>query len=177
MRHPASITSGLVIPRPAGLPAVLAPLANELAHCYWLIDTQSGPFRDYSLPGREAVYDKLLVETDACRDTSCSCWRPGTLPRYARQVVVDEWTYLFAMQCDRAAVSERAAWLWRQSGKFDDAFFAGLSAVADLFFMHGDGWWEVYTPHDDWRCELRSAFANSFTRSAAEAGRPPSDAA
>lgn len=172
MRLQTSITSGLVVPHAIELRAVLAPLAADLAKCYWLIDAQSGPFRD-NLPGQnEAVYDELLVETDACRGTSCSCWRPGTLPRLADQVVVDEWTYLFAMQCDETGVPERAEWLRPRLGKFDADFFAGLPAVADLFVIHADGWWEVYTSREDWQCELRVAFPDAFERSVGEVGLP-----
>ncbi len=159
------------------MPDIIAPLADEVARCYWLVDTQSGPFRDGYLPEQEAVYEKLFVEVERCRDTSTTCWRPGTLPRYAKEVVIDEWTYLFGMRCDEKSVPERAGWLCSWVGKFDSDFFARLGVVADLFVMHVDGWWEVYTGHDEWQQRLRTAFPQSLKRSSGEVGRPPGEAA
>ena len=168
---------GIIIPRPAELRAVLEPLAGELADCYWLVETQSGPFRDYYVPEKEAAYDALALDTEACRDTSCSTWRPGTLPDHADQLVVDEWTYLFAMRCDESDVAARAAWLMPHIGRFGAGFFAGFESVVDLFVMHVDGWWEVYTRHSEWHRQLRRAFPESFERSVAEAGAPPHEGA
>ena len=177
MQLETSITSGLVIRQTMPLKTILAPFAAELSKCYWLIETQSGPFRDHHLPDKEAAYEKLFFETDACRDSSCTCWRPGTLPRHAEQVVIDEWTYLFAMRCDESSVAQRASWLRRKLGRFDAEFFAKLGEVSDLFLMHVDGWWEIYTAHEEWQREFRIAFPRSLKRSAGEAGRPPGGAA
>ena len=96
--------AGLIIPRRAELREILQPLSRELAECFWLVDTQSGPFRDFFDPAKEAAYEALMLDTEACRDTSCSTWRPGTLPLHADHLVVDEWTYLFAMRCDERDV-------------------------------------------------------------------------
>ena len=74
-----------------------------------------------------------MLDTEACRDTSCSTWRPGTLPLHADHLVVDEWTYLFAMRCDERDVPARAAWLMPHLGAFGASFFAGFESVVDLF--------------------------------------------
>jgi hypothetical protein len=84
MQLQASITSGLVIRQTMPLKTILAPLANELSKCFWLIDTQSGPFRDHHLLGKEAVYEKLFFETDACRKRVSESRRPS--PRQARKL-------------------------------------------------------------------------------------------
>lgn len=167
----------LVIARAAELRDVLEPLARELGDCYWLVETQSGPFRDYFLPGKESVYDALMIDTEVCRDTSCSTWRPGTLPEHADPFVVDEWTYLFAICCEESELAARAEWLVPHIGRFGAEFFTGFEAVADLFVMHVDGWWELYTPHPEWHRRLRLAFPESLERSVAELGKPPREAA
>lgn len=169
------ITTGVIIVGDLPLPAILSPIAADLDRCFWLIDSYSGPFRSswlYASPDNEAIYDEKFVETDAGRNASISCWRPGTLPRYAEHVVIDEWTYLFAMQCDESAVAQRVDRIGRWLGKFNEDFFAQMEE-AELFLMHVDGWWELYTANTGWRAEVRAAFPQSFERPTTEAGTPP----
>ena len=49
-----------------------------------------------------------------------------------------------------------------------------LENQADFFLFYGDGWWEMYTPHAQWRRKFRSAFPKSYERSWRKAGEPPS---
>jgi hypothetical protein len=164
-------TAGIILNEDKPLAALVAPIAAELSDCYWLIDSQAG----WGLPpeSQDELYDEKFVRTDACEYRSCSCWRPGTFPEHADDLLIDEWTYLFAMRCEASDVERRAARLVRRLGRFDAEFFDGLEAVADAFFMHVDGWWEIYTFHREWRRRLCQAFPGATERTCEQVGRPP----
>ena len=166
---------GIILAGEQKLSAVMHPLAAELAPCYWLLDVQSGPFDSRWLdasPENQAMVERKWVNVPAC-DGSASCWRPHTFPQLADHVVIDEWTYFFAMNCREEDLARRAEWIVRRIGKMDAEFFGGLGGVADLFLFHADGWWEFYAPQAAWRVKLAAAFPTGVERSWREAGEPP----
>jgi hypothetical protein len=169
------ISTGLIIRGYEPFEAVIRPIATELESCYWLFDIQAGTWR-LATDDLDTLYDEKFVRTDTCDHTSMSCWRPGTIPKRAAELIIDEWSYLFAMRCEESDVERRAAWLSRRIGKFDEDFFAGLEGAADAFFMHVEGWWEIYVADPEWRRMLRQAFPSSAERTYREVGRPPSGA-
>jgi hypothetical protein len=167
---------GVVLPGYLPFRAVIQPLAVEVAPCFWLIDDQSGPFDSrwvYASPANEALRERKWFDAPECRNTSASCWRPHTFPRLAEHIVVDEWTYFFAMRCREDEVPQRAAWIVRHIGKLTGEFFEHLSRAADLFLFHADGWWELYTHHVGWSRKFRPVFPASYERSWQKAGQPP----
>lgn len=169
-RIPA-IHSGVVIADAIPLAKLLAPIQREIARCYWLIDTPSGPFRDALELANENSYGALSVSVEPC-GTSSTCWRPETLPARADKVHIDEWTYIFGLQCDESDLARRITWLMNRLGHFDADFFDGLASAADVFIMHGDGWWEVYSAHRPWTDALCAAISGSVIRSISAAGTP-----
>src|SRR5689334_21769313 len=91
---------GLVLAGDHPLDSVLRPLAPYLTRCHWIIDDQSGPFDSswmYESPENEELLDRESLDVLECENTSTTCWRPRTLPRLAAHLVVDEWTYFFAI--------------------------------------------------------------------------------
>lgn len=167
---------GIVLARKPRLPTILRPLATELAPCYWLVDVQWGPFKpgwQFGSAENEALIAKKLVDVPACRDVISTCWGPHTFPRLAEHVVIDEWSYFFAMKCRKDDVDRRAEWIVPRIGRLGADFFDGLGDVADLFLVHADGWWEFYSPHATWRAKFAAAFPRSVERSWREAGEAP----
>lgn len=94
------VKSGLVLEGYHRLEVICRPLSAYLTRCYWVIDDQTGPFDSpwiYESPENEALHDRQLLDVPECENTSTTCWRPKTLPNLATHLVVDEWTYFFAI--------------------------------------------------------------------------------
>jgi hypothetical protein len=166
---------GLILPGCHSFRAIIEPL-DGLTNCFWLIDSQQPLFRShwrYGSPENEARCEKQWFDVLACRNSSSSCWRPHTFPPLAKQVVVEESTYFFAMLCGEEEVPKRVEWIVQHIGDFTGEFFSRLGQEADLFLFHGDGWWELYTHHLVWQRKSSEAFSKSYKRSSRKAGRSP----
>ena len=171
-----AVKNGLTLQGYLPLDVVCHPLAAELARCYWVIDEQAGPFDSlwiYQAPEPEELLDRQFLEVPECRGTSTTCWRPGTLPRLAAHLIVDEWTYLFAIDAPEEGVRDRAGRIARHIGDLSAEFFAGLDGLADLFLLHVDGWWELYPTRPEWYRRLQGDLPGAIERSAKWAGQPP----
>jgi hypothetical protein len=91
---------------------VIQPLAVEIAPCFGLIDAQTGPFDSrwlHASKEHESIRERKWFDAPACRSSSSSCGRSHTFPRLAEQIIVDEWTYFFAMRCTEEQVPQRAS--------------------------------------------------------------------
>ena len=159
-----AVKSGLVLKGYHPVEVVCRPLSAELARCYWVINDQAGPFDflwTYETPENEAFIDSQFLEVPACENTSTTCWRPGTLPNLASRVVVDEWTYFFAIDAPEQEVCSRAGRIDEHIGDLSCEFLERLDGLADLFMLHVDGWWELYTVRSDWHDRLLSGLPGS----------------
>jgi hypothetical protein len=170
------VKSGLVLKGYDRLEVVLRPLAPYPTRCHWVIDDQTGPFDSlwiYGTPENEALLGRQFLDVPECRNTSTTCWRPRTLPKLASHLIVDEWTYFFAIDAPEEEACRRAGLIVRHIGDLSGEFLDGLDSLADLFMFHADGWWEFYPTNLNWYHRLRSRLPGCTERSLRRAGEPP----
>lgn len=162
---------GIILHTDLAFAEVIRPLASEVGLCFWLIDHQSAnPFDSLYVSKHAQAFEKKRLDVPIGRRSVVSCWRPYTFPRLADRVRLDEWTYFWGIKCNETEVSDRVKWLDEHPQLTSDAF---SRMGADILLFWPDGWWEIYTSHDDWRQKLRQAFPNSYERSWRKAGELP----
>jgi hypothetical protein len=131
----------------SGLPSVLRTVIADLGHCYWLIDTQSGPFNisdKQNFAELESEFSRHDVPVFQFENSSTHLLKPGIFPRFLDLLVVDEWTYLVALPEPEVKAREialeldRARWLTQE-------FFHLIEYKRATFLFHVHGWWELYT--------------------------------
>jgi hypothetical protein len=170
------VKGGLVLKGYHRLEVICRPLSAYWTRCYWAIDNQAGPFDSrwtYGSPENEALLARQFLDVPECRNSSTTCWRPRTLPKLAAHVVVDEWTYFFAIDAPEEEARIRAGRIARRIGDLSRAFFEDLDGLADLFMFHADGWWEFHAARPHWHDRLRSSLPGCTERSSRRAGEPP----
>lgn len=168
---------GLVLDGDRSLPEVPAPVADELARCFWVVDIQCGPLDSrwvYASPKNEALVGRLAWSVPAFENTSTFGFRPGTVPRLARRFLVDGWSYYWVIDAAEPEALRRATALAGHVGDFSREFLRRPDEVAALFICHGDGWWEFFTHRPDWHRQLRAGWPECRERSLAKAGSSPS---
>ena len=167
-----AVELGIICPGYRPLADVCIPLATELARCYWVVDVQAGALGAAWMIDNYALFDRHLLDVPAFRHSSTRGFRPGFLPRFAREINVDEWSYFFAIDAEEMTALERANHLakceWLSEG-----FLCRLDSLADLLMCHGDGWWEFYTGRSEWHRRLLAAWPESAERPLRHAGTPP----
>jgi len=168
---------GLIVRQKLSFAEIIAPLAVELAPCYWITFIQSGgPFSGDWLsesPRHTEKIERKRFDVPAMNDGALCCWRPHTFPPLAKHVRLDEWSSFWAVRCSDDEAVER---LLRFKGDWHETLgdeLARTAREADLYLMYPDGWWEIYTRHEDWRRKCQAAFADSFERSWKKAGESP----
>lgn len=137
---------------------VFETVAAKLGECYWLIDTQFGPFSLTDKPNffeLEAELAQYRVKVPALFGTSGGLWRPGIFPKYAGLLVIDEWTYLVGFRGSERDVIRAAEELYEAMDLTSPHFFDLIGAKAEAFLLHVDGWWEVYSSDWDFLEQLR----------------------
>jgi hypothetical protein len=172
-----TVECGLVLDGYRSLPEVCAPLAAELARCFWAVNLQSGPFDSlwmFETEANEALVESLRCEVPALENSSTCVLRPGSIPRPADRLIVDEWSYYFAIDAPEQQALIRATALDRHIGDFSEPFLRTFDGLADLFICHANGWWEFYCVRADWSHRLLSAWPDCFERDLRQAGQPPS---
>src|SRR5262245_55923881 len=170
------LTTGLLLNGYRSLAEVCAPLAADLERCFWIVDLYSGPFHfDWLYPSEEneALADASSWHPPAFPNPSTPGFRPGTIPRLADRLVIDEWSYYFAIDSPQDIAARRATLLAKHIGDLTEPFLRDLDKAADLFFMHVDGWWEFYTARPDWLARLRAAWPDAVLHPLNRAGNPP----
>jgi len=78
-------------------PDALRPIFPRLERDYWLVDTQSGPFKITdrpNVPELEAELARYTVDVAQFEMSSCRLLRPQIFPQFVDLLVIDEWTYL-----------------------------------------------------------------------------------
>jgi hypothetical protein len=174
-----SIDTGFALDGYRSLREVCAPLADELAHCFWVIDLYSGPLKIlwlYESEENETLADRQEWAVSAFRDSSTRGFRPGTLPRLADQFVFDEQSYYYAIDAPEDEALRRAAALGGHIGDLSERFLRDLDRAADLLITHVDRWWEFYCGRADWARRLRAAWPELEERSLDRAFTPPTRA-
>jgi hypothetical protein len=170
------VTHGIILDGYRSLPEVCAPLATEFERCFWVICVQSGPFDFgwlFESERNEALVERQLVDVPALDNSGTCVLRPGSIPRLANHLVVDEWSYFFAIDAPEPQVRFRAEILNRHMGDFSEPFLRRLDEFADLFICHIGGWWEFYCGRADWSRQLRFAWPDSVERALSQAGEAP----
>jgi hypothetical protein len=180
-----SLETGFALDGYRSLGEVCAPLADELARCYWLLDLYSGPWDIMWLwesAENEALADRQEWAVPGSEGGMPRGFRPGTLPRLADRFVFDEQQYYYAIDAtDEADAARRAAALYRHqrdAGGLREPFLRGVDAAVDLMIAHVDGWWEFYCGRPDWVARLRAAWPaeleeRPIDRAWTPPGRPP----
>jgi hypothetical protein len=166
---------GLVLPGYRPLTDILAPLADELAGCFWLVDVQLGVFNaEWMLEeANETLLEKLFWRVPGFKNSSTLGLRPGSLPRLAPHLNVDEWSYYIAIDRPEDEALKCAERLARHNNYVAEPFLKQLETLWDLFICHADGWWEFYSAREDWYQRLQGAWPEVRERAVREAGTPP----
>jgi hypothetical protein len=160
------VENGLVLNGCRSLSKICAPLANELQRCFWVVDAQSGPFRGgFASVEGQMLYEKCYWNIPAFANTSSHGLRPGTIPKFAAKLILDEWSYFYAIDSSEDIALQRTAFLQGNIGNLSKDYLKWLEAGADLLIVHGDGWWEFYTPRKSWFERLQAAWPECFLRS------------
>jgi hypothetical protein len=170
------VVSGLVLDGPRSLSEVCGPLAAELSHCFWVVDLYSGPFRAdwmFASAENEELAARQFLDIPAFANTSTHGFRPGTIPQLADHLILDEWSYYFAIDAPEDIALRRAGLLAGHVGDLGKDFLRGLDVAADLFICQVDGWWEFYTGRPAWFDRLLSAWPDCGIRPLERAGSPP----
>jgi hypothetical protein len=168
-----SIDARIVLNGHRSLPEVCAPLAAALDRCFWVVDLYSGPFRAdwvFASEENEALYERQYWEVPVFRDTGTHGFRPGTIPQLAEYLVLDEWSYYFAIDAAEEVALRRASLLAGHIGDLSRGFLRGMDEAADLLICHVDGWWEFFTGRPEWFERLRAAWADGVVCSLDRAG-------
>lgn len=168
------VENGLVLSGHRSLTEVCAPLANELQRCFWVVNAQAGLFRSGCCSEEGlALSERYGWNISAFADTSTNGLRPGLIPDAAEKLIVDEWSYYYAIDSPEAVALQRTAFLNGNIGNLSKDYLKRLEAGTDLLIVHVDGWWEFYTPRKAWFERLQSAWPECCSRSLALAGSPP----
>ena len=168
-------TTGPILSGDYNLDNICRSLEQHLERCFWVEDNQMSPFSRWC--DETADSDEILlrhhVDVPECRSTSVNCWRPGTIPNFCAGTASDEWSYFYAIDADEIEVKKRAARVRDYVGDLSPKFFAEFESLVDLFMMHVDGWWEIYSRHTVWLVLLKRELPNCFERSSRFAGHSP----
>jgi hypothetical protein len=127
----------------------------------------------FASPDNEALAEQQFWDVPAFANTSTHGFRPGTIPRLAEHLILDEWSYYFALDAQEDVALGRAALLAGHVGDLSVGFLRRLDVAADLYICHVDGWWEFYTGRKDWSDCLRAAWTDGIVRPVERAGNPP----
>ena len=171
------IDTGWILPGYRRLRDMLAPLADELARCFWVVDVQPSPFDSlwvFESPENEALLERQLWEVPAFADSSPVGLRPGSLPQLADVMRQDEFSYYFAIDAPEEQALRRATALKGHIGDFSEHFLREhVGTIADLFVCDADGWWEFYCAREKWTARLRGAWPELRRRALGRAGKAP----
>ena len=129
---------------PGPIERAILPLLSK----YWLICTQAGPFSVTYTPNFEDLEEEtssFIVDVPEFRGTDKHLFRPGVFPRFAKLLVMDEWTYLFALDGPEESAKQNALKIEKCSGNWlSSEFFGTVQSNTLGFFMYGGRFWEIY---------------------------------
>ncbi len=129
---------------PGPIETVVLPLLSK----YWLVCTQGGPFSITDKPNfkeLDAETSSFIIDVPEFRGTDIYLFRPGVFPRFAGLLVIDEWTYLFALDGPEESAKRNALKIEKCAGDWlSRTFFEAVESSALGFFAYVDGFWEVY---------------------------------
>lgn len=129
---------------PGQIEKAITPLLSK----YWLVCPQAGPFSITDKANYEelsAEIDSLIVDVPGLKDTNVHLMRPGVFHRLAPLFVVDEWTYLFALEGPEEFAIENALKI-DETEWLSSKFFEVVEASTRGFFLYVLGFWEIYLP-------------------------------
>jgi hypothetical protein len=87
----------------------------------------------------------FIVHVPEFGDTDQHLFRSGVFPRFAELLVVDEWTYLFALDGPEESAKQNALKIEGCAGGWlSRTFFEVVESSTLGFFIYVDGFWEVY---------------------------------
>jgi hypothetical protein len=140
---------------PGPIEAAVLPLLSK----YWLVCTQGGPFSTTDKPNfeeLEAETSSFILDVSEFRDSDLHLFRPGVFPQFLKFLVVDEWTYLFALDGPAESAKKNALELKKcwQDDYLSRAFFGAVATATLGFFMYVDEFWEVYLRDQSSRADL-----------------------
>lgn len=165
-----SIETGLLLRAYRPFAEILAPLGDKVSGCFWVIDVQAGVFNGTE---EERAVDEVYWAVPAFKNSSTIGLRPGSLPRLARHINVDEWSYYYALDQPEPVALRHATELEKHIGDFSEGLLERLDTLADLFICHVDGWWEFYSARREWLYLLRAAWPDIQERPLRDATIPP----
>lgn len=125
------------------LSCALAPISEFCSNCEWAVDLYSGPFRHFHFIDDDDTRNLLHLFHD-WPDAPFVWFRKGVLPRYADDLILDEWSYYLAY--DPAMISGLE--LRRRAGDGihpRPELFSLIREFNLLYIIRVDeGWWEAY---------------------------------
>jgi hypothetical protein len=145
---------------PGPIESGISPLLSK----YWLVCTQGGPFSITDKSNFEelaAETSSFLLDVPEFRNSDMHLFRLGVFPQFSEFLVIDEWTYLFALDGPAEFAKRNAVKIGECAGDWlSRAFFEAVESTALGFFIYVDGFWEVYLRDQSSRANL---MADGFT--------------
>ena len=126
----------------------------EAERLYWYLDVYSSPFASLALGNEEAANaeNTLLVHLpsasrpDSSPTMKVGVWAPGTFPRMARDLILDEQSYLIGFSAEPCRIPAIAEELARMP-TLNDGYFARVEQLAEILIVYFGPGAEFYSPH------------------------------
>ncbi len=174
--------SAIVVVGSYSFDEILDPIAGELTEWCWWISVQGSPIESRWLHASDnnfELVEKLAIRVPEFENHDTTAFGRLFVPHLYRHIRIDEWSYFYTSQMsvdvDRHLVQTSIAFERGVSANrtLSGDFLTLLSDCDDLFLMHVDGWWEIYTTNARWRECWLMTFPDAFIRSWKRAGKCP----
>jgi hypothetical protein len=168
------VSSGLILDGKRSFAEVCAPLADDLADCFWALDSdwQIDHGWYYESDENEDLVRSLRWNLPALAGRFAG-FRSGIVPLLADRILVDEWSFFFAIKGPENRAAAQATRLAGYAGAYSETFLRDIECYADLLLCHIDGWWEFYSGRADWLERLLSAWPGCVERDVSRATESP----
>ena len=149
--------NGIFFNSPTSLEEAIAPIATQCSLLDWSICLQSGPFRDLHFTDPDDERNALHLFYDFA-DPFPAWFRAGILPKYAPNLIHDEWSYYLGFDSTEISPEDLSKALCNDIGPCKRT----LDLLAQYHFISlmfvDDGWWEAYTTDKEMLDTLTTAW-------------------
>jgi hypothetical protein len=140
---------------------------SEAERLFWYLDFYQGPF--WCCVQADEDSDRLVeafsVDVPSFRDDPArSVWRPGTFPRLASDLMLDEWSCLIGLAAREEHLPALVA-PFAGTPMLSEVFFASIERLAQVGIVYVERWWEAYTLRLDWLAQLQQWYGGEVVDS------------
>ena len=129
---------------------LFAPILPELDALYWDAEFQSTPYRwEWLFENREWLEAIEIKVESSYPEVPALLWRPGALSILAPHLVFDEWSYLTGFSATEDGMKSIIRETSRSNFVREDHLML-IKKLQGIRIVQVDGWWEVYTPRQEW---------------------------